>query len=157
MVGVESVVSGYCGGYVDHPSYSSICTGSTGHAEVVRVSFDANLISFEELLEIFFVIHDPTTPNRQGRDVGTQYRSVAFFHTEAQKDTLLSLIGRMEADKLWEAPIVTKIQPEAPFFAAEDEHQHYFSKHPDQAYCQIVVAPKVAKFRSKFKSRLRTN
>ena len=157
VIGVRSVVSGYCGGQDEHPTYRSICTGNTGHAEVVRVSFDSSLISFEELLEVFFVIHDPTTLNRQGNDAGTQYRSIVFFHTNEQKSTLLALIRRLEAEKLWESPVVTEIRPEAPFFAAEDEHQHYFSTHPDQAYCQIVIAPKVTKFRNKFKSRIRTN
>jgi peptide-methionine (S)-S-oxide reductase len=157
VVGVESVVSGYSGGRVDNPTYHAVCAGTTGHAEVVRVSFDAAEISYEELLEIFFVIHDPTTLNRQGNDVGTQYRSVIFHHSDLQKETALALIRRLESEKLWDAPVVTEVRPEAIFYVAEDYHQHYFSRNPDQGYCRLVVAPKLAKFRKRFLSRIRTN
>lgn len=157
VIGVESVVPGYCGGYGEAPTYRSVCTGNTGHAEVVRVVFDPQVIAYERILEIFFAIHDPTTLNRQGHDVGTQYRSVIFFHSEAQKDMAQALIRRLEAAGLWDSPVVTEIRPEVPFFAAEEEHWQYFHKHPEQGYCQVVIAPKLAKFRGKFKSLVRTD
>jgi peptide-methionine (S)-S-oxide reductase len=124
---------------------------------VVRIAFDPGQISYESLLEIFFVIHDPTTPNQQGNDFGTQYRSVIFYHSAAQRDTANSLIARLQAEKVWRNPVVTEVLPEAPFFAAEDYHQHYFSRNPGQGYCQLVVAPKLAKFRKNFSARLRKN
>ena len=157
VVGVESVVSGYCGGQTDNPDYRSICEGNTGHAEVVRVSFDPELISYQELLEVFFAIHDPTTLNRQGNDFGTQYRSVVFHHSDEQKELVSAVIRDLEDKKLWDAPVVTEVRSEAPFFAAEDYHQHYFENNPDKAYCQLVVAPKVAKFRKSFSSQMRTS
>ncbi|MBL8413829.1 MAG: peptide-methionine (S)-S-oxide reductase MsrA [Propionivibrio sp.] len=156
VTGVESVVSGYCGGQTDNPSYRSVCEGHSGHAEVVRIAFDPARISYRDLLEIFFVIHDPTTPNRQGNDIGTQYRSVIFYHSAAQKETADALIRELENEKIWGKPVVTEVRPEERFFVAEDYHQHYFSNNPDQGYCQVVVAPKLAKFRKKFSSRIRT-
>ena len=157
VLGVESVAPGYCGGHVDAPTYHAVCTGSTGHAEVVRVVFEPQIISYESLLEIFFAIHDPTTLNRQGNDIGTQYRSIIFCHSDAQKDAAQLLIQQLEAEKLWASPVQTEICPEAPFFAAEKEHRQYHSRNPDQGYCRVVIAPKVAKLRSKFKSFVRTD
>jgi peptide-methionine (S)-S-oxide reductase len=150
VIGVRSVISGYAGGHLENPSYRAVCRGDTGHAEVVRISFDPQIISYEKLLEIFFAIHDPTTPNRQGNDSGTQYRSIIFYHTEAQLDVARSLIQRLEGASLWDAPVVTELCAECDFYAAEEDHQHYFERNPEQAYCQIVVAPKVAKFRKSF-------
>lgn len=157
VIGVESVVSGYCGGQLDNPDYRAICSGTTGHAEVVRVVFDPAMISYRDLLEIFFTIHDPTTLNRQGNDHGTQYRSIVFYYSEAQKDTLENVIRDFDDKQLWSAPLRTEVRPEAPFFVAEEYHQHYFKNNPDKAYCQSVVAPKVAKFRNSFRSRIRTS
>lgn len=148
--GVQAVVSGYSGGHVENPDYRAVCEGRTGHAEVVRIRFDPDLIRFEQLLELFFAIHDPTTLNRQGHDIGTQYRSVIFCHSERQKDIANSLISRLNKEELWESPVVTAVCPEAPFFPAEEYHQQYFKRNPDQGYCQIVVAPKVAKLRQSF-------
>lgn len=145
--GVKSVVSGYCGGQKDNPTYREICSGTTGHAEVVKIAFDPEIVSYEKILKVFFVIHDPTTLNRQGSDQGTQYRSVIFFHSGQQRITAHALIDRLVKEGLWDAPVVTEIQPAPVFFAAEDYHQHYFERNPDQAYCQLIVAPKVAKFR----------
>ena len=153
--GVDSVVSGYSGGHVDDPDYHAVCTGNTGHAEVVRIRFDPARISYEDLLEIFFVIHDPTTPNRQGNDIGTQYRSIIFYHSATQHETANSMIAKLQSEKAWRAPVVTEVRPVAPFFTAEEYHQHYFSRNPGQGYCQAVVAPKLAKFRKNFAARLR--
>ena len=155
--GVESVVSGYSGGQVPNPTYRAVCEGNTGHAEVVRVTFDPDEISYEKLLEIFFTIHDPTTLNRQGNDSGTQYRSVIFHHFDTQNETALSVMRRLEEAKLWDAPVVTEILPEVQFFPAEDYHQHYFSSNPAQGYCQIVISPKVTKFRKSFRSLIGRN
>jgi peptide-methionine (S)-S-oxide reductase len=157
VAGVHSVVSGYSGGHIEHPDYRAVCEGTTGHVEVVRVTFDPGKISYEGLLEIFFVIHDPTTPNRQGNDVGTQYRSAIFYHSAQQQATANAMISRLQDEKVWRDPVVTEVLPEAPFFAAEDYHQHYFSRNPGQGYCQLVVAPKLAKFRKNFSARLRKN
>lgn len=156
VTGVESVISGYCGGQTDNPSYRSVCEGHSGHAEVVRITFDPVQISYRDLLEIFFVIHDPSTLNRQGNDIGTQYRSVIFYHSAAQKETAHALIRELENEKIWGKPVVTEVRPEERFFAAENYHQHYFSNNSDQGYCQVVVAPKLAKFRKNFSSRIRT-
>ena len=157
VFGVASVVPRYCGGHVDAPTYHAVCTGNTGHAEVVRVVFDSQIIAYESLLEIFFAIHDPTTLNRQGNDVGTQYRSVVFCHSAVQQGIAQSLIKRLEAEKHWDFPVITEIRPEAPFFVAEKEHLQYYGRNPDQGYCRVVIAPKVAKLRSKFKSFVRTD
>ena len=153
--GVDSVVSGYCGGHGKRPDYAAVCAGNTGHAEVVRIRFDADEISYQELLEIFFVIHDPTTLNRQGNDIGTQYRSAIFYHSAAQKEAAESLIARLQQEEVWSTPPVTEVRPVAPFFAAEEYHQHYFGRNPGQAYCQLVVAPKLANFRQRFAARIR--
>ena len=153
--GVESVVSGYAGGHVPGPTYEAVCSGSTGHAEVVQITFDPDQVSYRELLEVFFTIHDPTTLNRQGADVGTQYRSVVFHHSEEQRRTAQEVIRDLEAERVWELPIVTEVVPFTEFYPAEDYHQEYFARNPRQAYCQVVIAPKVAKFRGKYLSRLK--
>jgi peptide-methionine (S)-S-oxide reductase len=153
VLGVHSVVSGYSGGDLKNPSYRDVCRGDYGHAEVVRIAFDPRIITYENILEIFFAIHDPTTLNRQGNDTGTQYRSIIFYHSAAQRDIASSLIQRLESELLWDAPVVTELHAGCDFYAAEDEHQDYFERNPEQAYCQFVVAPKVAKFRKRF-SRL---
>ncbi len=155
LEGVVSVESGYSGGTVAAPSYQEVCTGATGHAEVVRLTFDPMVISYREILEIFFSIHDPTSLNRQGADVGTQYRSVIFYRDEAQKRTAEQVIREIEAEQIWDKPLVTQLMPFKAFYIAEDYHQEYFKKNPYQGYCQMVVAPKVAKFRQKFANRLK--
>jgi peptide-methionine (S)-S-oxide reductase len=146
MKGVESVVSGYMGGHVDNPTYEAVCTGGTGHAEVVQVTFDPAVITYRDLLEVFFAIHDPTTLNRQGNDVGTQYRSAIFYHSEEQKKAAEEAIAALELDDA----VVTEVTPAARFWPAEAYHQNYFEEHPAQPYCAYVVSPKVAKFRKKF-------
>jgi peptide-methionine (S)-S-oxide reductase len=148
--GVSKVVSGYTGGAPPHPSYQQVCTGTTGHAEVVQISFDPEQISFAELLDVFFATHDPTTLNRQGADSGTQYRSAIFYHSPAQQEQAEAKIAEWNIAGLWGRPIVTEIAPLTTFFSAEDYHQGYFRQHPEQGYCQMVIAPKVAKFRKKF-------
>ncbi|VTS04186.1 peptide-methionine (S)-S-oxide reductase MsrA [Tuwongella immobilis] len=148
--GVQLVESGYEGGHIDQPSYRQVCGGSTGHAEVVRITFDPTVISFRQLLEIFFVIHDPTTLNRQGADVGTQYRSVIFTHHEEQASVAREVIAALEAENVYPNPIVTQVVPTTTFFKAEDYHQGYFRSHPYEGYCQVVVSPKVSKFRKTF-------
>ena len=155
LQGVESVESGYTAGKVVNPTYEQVCNGNTGHAEVVRVTFDPDTISFRELLEVFFAIHDPTTLNRQGNDVGTQYRSAIYYHTPAQKADAEALIADLKRDKTFSGPIVTEIAPAATFYVAEGYHQRYFENNPAQPYCQFVVAPKVAKFRKKFAQRVK--
>jgi peptide-methionine (S)-S-oxide reductase len=155
LKGVESVTSGYSGGSVANPSYSLVCTGTTGHAEVVQIVFDPEEVSYEELLRLFFTIHDPTTLNRQGADTGTQYRSAIFYHNQAQKAAAEKVIGEIEAMKIWDDPIVTQVVPFEAFYQAEDYHQEYFRNNPTQPYCQIVIAPKVTKFRKQYMSRLK--
>ncbi|WP_300369301.1 peptide-methionine (S)-S-oxide reductase MsrA [Hydrogenimonas sp.] len=147
--GVEDVVSGYAGGHTDHPSYQDVCSGTTGHAEVVQITYDPDIVSYEDLLKIFWTVHDPTTPNRQGADVGTQYRSVIFYHNNDQKS--IAEKSRAEVQRHFNAPIVTEIAPLTKFWPAEDYHQDYFRKNPYHGYCQAVVAPKVDKFRRHFK------
>ena len=146
--GVTQVVSGYAGGTVKNPTYEQICSGSTGHAEVVQLSFDPDVVSYRKILEVFFTIHDPTTLNRQGNDVGTQYRSVVFYHTPEQHETAKHVLAEMAS--VWDAPLVTELSPVPTFYRAEDYHQNYYRQHPDQGYCAFVVAPKVAKFRALF-------
>jgi peptide-methionine (S)-S-oxide reductase len=153
--GVTDVVSGYSGGARPNPTYEQVCSGATGHAEVVQVTFDATVVSFREILEVFFTIHDPTQLNRQGADVGTQYRSAIFYHTPEQKATAEQVIGEFTAAKVWDAPIVTEVAPLTAFYPAEAYHQEYFERNPYQPYCQVVVAPKVAKFRKKFLEKLK--
>ncbi len=153
--GVESVESGYSGGSVANPSYHDVCTGRTGHAEATQIKFDPAVISYRDLLNVFFAVHDPTTLNRQGNDVGTQYRSAIFYHNEAQKAEAEQLIGELNAQHIWDKPIVTEVAKFDKFYAAEDYHQEYFAKNPYQPYCVAVVAPKVSKFRKHFIDRLK--
>jgi peptide-methionine (S)-S-oxide reductase len=153
--GVESVVSGYAGGHVPSPTYKAVCTGTTGHAEVVQIEFDPEVISFKELLEVFFTIHDPTTLNRQGADVGTQYRSAIFYHSPEQKAVAEKVIADISEAGIWDNPIVTEVSDLDTFYPAEDYHQEYFANNPDQGYCRVVIAPKVAKFRKKYFERLK--
>ncbi len=155
MEGVTSVESGYMGGHKPNPSYQDVCGGRTGHAEVVQVVFDADAISYRDILDVFFAIHDPTTRDRQGNDVGSQYRSVIFYHSEEQHKTAEETIREMVAQKTWPAPIVTDVQPATEFYRAEDYHQEYFRNNPNQPYCTFVVNPKVQKFRKKFTDRLK--
>jgi peptide-methionine (S)-S-oxide reductase len=153
--GVQSVESGYAGGQVENPSYRAVCTGDTGHAEVVQIHFDPNIVSYRDLLNVFFTIHDPTTLNRQGADVGTQYRSAIFYHDDEQKKIAEEVIRDLTAQKLWDRPIVTEVTKLDKFYMAEDYHQEYFARNPYQPYCQVVVAPKVAKFRKHFLEMLK--
>jgi peptide-methionine (S)-S-oxide reductase len=153
--GVESVESGYIGGNLDHPTYEAVCGGQTGHAEAVRITFDSREITYKELLEIFFAVHDPTTPNRQGNDKGTQYRSAIFFCDATQLRTAEALIKTLTEKKLYDAPIVTQVVPAGQWYEAEPYHQEYFVRNPSQGYCQFVVSPKVSKFRKQFAHRLK--
>jgi peptide-methionine (S)-S-oxide reductase len=152
--GVEDVVSGYSGGDRRNPTYEQVCSGTTGHAEVVQVTFDPQVVSFRDILGVFFAIHDPTTLNRQGADVGTQYRSAIFYRSPEQKAVAEQVIGELNAAGLWPRPIVTQVASLEAFYPAEDYHQEYFARNPYQGYCQAVVAPKVAKFRKQFLDRL---
>lgn len=154
--GVTDVVSGYTGGRRPNPTYEQVCSGATGHAEVIKVTFDPGVISFEDILHIFFTIHDPTTLNRQGADVGTQYRSAIFTTSDEQKLVAEKVIKELTAEQLWSSPIITQVTPLEAFFPAEDYHQEYFARNPNAGYCQFVVAPKVAKFRQKYISRLKS-
>ncbi len=153
--GVEEVVSGYAGGTVANPSYEQVCAGRTGHAEVVQVTFDPQQISYKELLEVFFTIHDPTTPNRQGPDIGTQYRSIILYHSPEQQTVAAETVARLEAVGIWDAPIVTEIEPLTAFYPAEEYHRDYFQRNPEQVYCQVVIAPKVLKARKEFLAKLK--
>jgi peptide-methionine (S)-S-oxide reductase len=155
LAGVSAVESGYAGGPRPNPSYEDVCGGRTGHAEVVRITFDPAVVSFRDLLTVFFTIHDPTTKNRQGNDVGTQYRSVVFSATPEQRATATAVVAELGAAKLWRDPIVTEIADAATFFPAENYHQEYYARNGGQPYCQAVVAPKVAKFRKHFSERLK--
>ncbi|MBL8062444.1 MAG: peptide-methionine (S)-S-oxide reductase MsrA [Anaerolineales bacterium] len=148
--GVLSVDSGYANGHVPNPSYRAVCNGDTGHAEVVQIKFDPAVISFRDILNIFFGIHDPTTLNRQGADMGTQYRSGIYYHMSEQKEIAEALITELNAQKIWDKPLVTEVEPLKDFYVAEDYHQEYFAKNPFQPYCMAVVAPKVTKFRKHF-------
>ena len=155
LVGVESAISGYMGGHVDHPTYEQVCAKTTGHAEVVNVSFDNEVISFQDVLNIFFTIHDPTTLNRQGNDVGPQYRSGIWHHSEEQKRIAEDTIERVEGDGLYRNKIVTEVSPASTFWVAEDYHQDYFVNNPRVGYCAYIIAPKVAKFRKQYFERLK--
>ncbi|MCY7377181.1 MAG: peptide-methionine (S)-S-oxide reductase MsrA [Pyrinomonadaceae bacterium] len=155
LKGVADVVSGYSGGHTENPTYQQVCSETTGHAEVINLNFDPNEISFKEILQIFFTVHDPTTLNRQGNDVGSSYRSAIFYHDETQKSAAEETIKEIEAEGIYDNPIVTQVAKFDKFYAAEDYHQEYFANNPTQPYCAAVVAPKVAKFRQKFVSRLK--
>jgi peptide-methionine (S)-S-oxide reductase len=155
LKGVEDVVSGYSGGKTPNPTYQQVSTGMTGHAETVQITFDPKQVSYEDLLHVFFTIHDPTTLNRQGADVGTQYRSVIFYHNPEQKEIAQRVIHELETEKVYDKPIVTELVEFSAFYPAEEYHQEYFAKNPYQPYCQVVIAPKVAKFRKKYLERLK--
>jgi peptide-methionine (S)-S-oxide reductase len=154
--GVMKVESGYSGGTVEDPNYRQVCSGDTGHAEVIQITFDPAVVSYREVLEVFFAIHDPTTLNSQGPDEGTQYRSAIFYHNESQRQVAERLIAELDASKIWSDPIVTEITPLEKFYKAEDYHQEYFRSNPRQPYCQAVVNPKVVKFRKQFAGKLRS-
>jgi peptide-methionine (S)-S-oxide reductase len=155
MEGVESAVSGYMGGSRSNPTYREVCSGTTGHVEVLQVTFDREKASFRDILEVFFAIHDPTTLDRQGNDVGEQYKSVIFYHSAEQRAMAEEMIRELEAERVWPSPIVTEVRAAETFWPAEDYHQDYFANNPNQPYCAYVVAPKVAKFRSKFAARMK--
>jgi peptide-methionine (S)-S-oxide reductase len=155
MNGVKSVESGYMGGPKPNPTYEEVCSGRTGHAEVVQLTFDPKIASFREILEVFFAIHDPTTLNQQGNDVGTQYRSAIFYHSPEQKTVAQELISELTREKFFNHPIVTEVVPAEPFYVAEDYHQEYFARNPSQPYCSYVVGPKLAKFRKAFGEKLK--
>ena len=157
LKGVTDVVSGYAGGHVPNPSYRKVCDGSTGHAEVIQVTYDPAVVSTREVLEVFFTVHDPTTLNRQGADVGTQYRSAIFYHTPEQKTAAEQLIKELTAAKVWKNPIVTEVTPFKEFYAAEDYHQEYFRQNGSQGYCRVVIEPKMTKFRKQYHERLKAH
>ena len=156
LKGVEKVESGYSGGTVPDPSYEDVCTGTTGHAESIQITFDPKQITYKDILQIFFTTHDPTTLNRQGADVGTQYRSVIFYHSPEQEAVAKEVIKETNAAKIWKKPIVTEVVPFKTFYKAEDYHQEYFKNNARQPYCQVVIAPKVAKLREHYRERLKT-
>jgi len=155
MRGITSVESGYTGGPGANPTYDAVCTGRTGHAEAVRIAFDPTVTTYREVLEVFFAIHDPTTLNRQGNDVGTQYRSAIFYHSPEQKSAAEEVIAELTKDEVFDRPIVTEVVPAGPFYLAEEYHQEYFARNPSQGYCAYVVSPKVAKFRKSFATKLK--
>lgn len=156
LVGVEDVVSGYSGGHTLNPTYQQVCSETTGHAEVAQITFDPNKLTFKELLQVFFTVHDPTTLNRQGNDIGTSYRSAIFYHSDEQKRIAEEVIAEFTSDAIYDEPIVTELASFDKFWPAEDYHQEYFANNPNQPYCSAVVAPKVAKFRQKFAARLKS-
>ena len=155
MEGVRGVMSGYMGGHAANPTYRQVCGGDTGHVEVVQVTFDAGAVSYEDILEVFFAIHDPTSRDRQGNDAGSQYRSVIFYNDDAQRIAAEAMISKLTSERAFSIPIVTEVRPATAFYPAEDYHQRYFANNPDQPYCAFVVSPKVQKFRRKFAPRLR--
>jgi peptide-methionine (S)-S-oxide reductase len=155
LQGVEKVESGYSGGHVSNPTYRAVCAETTGHAEVVQVTFDPSVVSYKDILEVYFTIHDPTTLNRQGADVGTQYRSVIFYHDDQQRAVAERVISDLESEGIWSDPIVTEVEPFDEFYVAEDYHQNYFRNNGFQPYCQVIIAPKVAKFRKEHLDRLK--
>jgi peptide-methionine (S)-S-oxide reductase len=156
LKGVDDVKPGYSGGHVKNPSYKEVCTGNTGHAEVVQITYDTELISFAEILEVHFMTHDPTTLNRQGADTGTQYRSAVFYHTNDQKYTALNIMDQLNKKKIYNDPIVTEVTPFEAFYEAEDYHQNYFAQNKNQPYCQFVISPKIDKFKKIFKEKLKS-
>jgi len=155
LAGVRKVVSGYTGGFTSDPTYKQVCTGTTGHAEALEIHFDPAVISFEQLLEVFFTAHDPTTPNRQGNDVGTQYRSAIFYLDDEQKTIAEQMIAKVDAENWWPDPVVTEVTSASTFYPAEDYHQYYYANNPRQPYCMAVAAPKVAKIRAKYSALLK--
>ncbi len=156
LKGVTSVVPGYAGGHVENPTYEQVASRTTGHAEVARIEFDPSIISYEQLVEVFFGSHNPTTLNRQGNDVGEEYRSVIFFHNDEQRNIAETVKAKLERENVFDAPIVTAIEPLTNFFPAEDEHRNYYANNPDQPYCQVVISPKLAKFRQHYAHLLKT-
>ena len=156
LIGVEDVVSGYSGGHTDNPTYQQVCSETTGHAEVVQIKFDPTQLTFKELLQVYFTVHDPTTLNRQGNDIGSSYRSAIFVHSDEQRQITGEVIAEINAEKIYHNPIVTEVTEFNKFWPAEDYHQEYFANNPSQPYCAAVVAPKVAKFRQKFFARLKS-
>lgn len=157
LKGVKSVVSGFSGGKINNPSYEEVCSGTTGHAEVVQITFDKNVTSLDEIFKVFFTVHDPTTLNRQGADRGTQYRSVIFYNNEEQKQEAQSIIAELKKAKAYNDPIVTTIEPLTKFYKAEDYHQNYYANNKNQPYCQMVIQPKLEKFEKVFKDKLKTH
>jgi peptide-methionine (S)-S-oxide reductase len=155
LKGVEDVMSGYSNGQTLNPTYQQVCNGDTGHAEVIQLKFDPEVISYRDILKVFFAVHDPTTMNRQGGDIGTQYRSAIFFHSPEQEKTAHEVIDELNAEQIWDTPIATEVVPVSNYFPAENYHQEYFANNPNQPYCMAVVAPKVAKFRQKFLDKLK--
>ena len=155
MAGVSSVESGYMGGHLANPDYRAVCAGKSGHVEVVQVTFDPEVTSYREVLEVFFTIHDPSSLDRQGNDSGPQYRSVIFYHSDSQRQTAEKLIAELDAESIWRTPIVTEVRAASTFYQAEDYHQEYFRNNPQQPYCGFVVAPKLKKFREKFAAKMR--
>lgn len=155
LVGVDDVVSGYSGGHTENPTYQEVCGETTGHAEVVQIKFDPQVVSLKEILQVFFTVHDPTQLNRQGNDIGTSYRSAIFYHSDEQKRIAEKVIAEFTAEQIYDSPIVTEVTAFDKFWPAENYHQEYFANNPNQPYCAAVVAPKVAKFRQKFVSRLK--
>jgi peptide-methionine (S)-S-oxide reductase len=155
MQGIKEVIPGYSGGHVKNPSYREVCSGETGHAEVVQITFNSEEVTFGEILDVFFSIHDPTTLNRQGADIGTQYRSVIFYHSDFQKKTAESIIIRMESENIHDGPFVTQVVPFVEFFSAEAYHHDYYTRNGNQPYCRMVIAPKIVKFKSKFGNMVR--
>jgi peptide-methionine (S)-S-oxide reductase len=155
LEGVASVVPGYSGGHVENPTYSQVCTGTTGHAEVARITFEPEVLSFRELLEVFFASHDPTTPDRQGNDRGPQYRSIILYESDEQRETAEAVIAELESAGVFGAPVVTQVEPLETFYPAEDYHHEYYRTNPNQPYCRVVIDPKVAKLRAKFADRLK--
>jgi peptide-methionine (S)-S-oxide reductase len=155
LEGVDQVTSGYAGGHVPEPTYSQVSSGTTGHAEVVQIHFDPNVISFRDLLGVFFTLHDPTTPDRQGNDVGPQYRSIILYHSPEQRKVAEEVIAELESENIWDAPIVTEVVPFTTFYPAEEYHQEYYRRNPEQAYCRLVIAPKMDKLRRAYQSRLK--
>lgn len=155
LQGVKEVVSGYMGGHTLNPDYKQVCTGETGHAEVIRIYFDPLEISYRNLLEIFFALHDPTTRNRQGNDIGTQYRSAVFYHSDTQRDIAREVISELTSQGVWSKPVTTEVVPAETFYPAEEYHQHYFERNPQQPYCQAMIGPKMAKLRSIYREKLK--
>ncbi|HEX9246405.1 MAG TPA: peptide-methionine (S)-S-oxide reductase MsrA [bacterium] len=157
LKGVERVVSGYSGGTVPNPTYRQVCTGSTGHAEAIQITFDPKVVSFREILDVFFTVHDPTTLNRQGPDEGPQYRSAIFYHSDTQKAAAEQVIRELAAARVWRDPIVTEVTPSQAFYQAEDYHQEYFKLHGEQPYCRAIISPKIAKFRARYRGKLKAS
>jgi len=155
LKGVLKAETGYSGGWVANPTYEQVCTGTTGHAEVIQITFDPSIITFRGILDVFFSTHDPTTLNRQGADVGTQYRSVIFYHDDAQKVTAEQLIRELNIEKRWKSPIVTKVEPFKAFFKAEEYHRNYFERNPEQTYCRLVIKPKLSEMRKRYPNRVK--